>query len=76
MEVDGWKLTKQLTCATRFLTATAGGGSPCDEVALCTPPEMGVRKSPALPALVGLAGLAGPPCLIGGGLGTPEEPTS
>lgn len=30
----------------RLRTAMAGEGNPCEEVALCTPPEIGVRKSP------------------------------
>lgn len=36
------------TCSIRLRTAKAGRGNPCAEVALCTPPEIGVLKSPAL----------------------------
>lgn len=34
------------TCSIKLRTAMAGVGSPCEDVALCTPPEMGVRKRP------------------------------
>lgn len=35
------------TCSIRLRTAKAGRGKPWAEVALCTPPEIGVLKSPA-----------------------------
>lgn len=41
-------LKKESTCSIRLRTAKAGLGKPWAEVALCTPPEMGVLKSPAL----------------------------
>lgn len=46
-----WKFYKkhqQLTCSIKLRTAKAGLGKPWAEVALCTPPEIGVLKSPAL----------------------------
>lgn len=39
---------KVFTCSIRLRTAKAGRGNPWAEVALCTPPEIGVLKSPAL----------------------------
>lgn len=45
-----WKKIQEFheieTCSMRFLTAMAGVGSPCADVALCTDPETGIRYSP------------------------------
>lgn len=38
-------------CSIKFRTAKAGGGKPWANVALCTPPEIGVLNRPALDPL-------------------------
>ena len=59
------------TCSIKLRTAMAGWGNPCEDVALCTPPEMGVRKRPdRLPLEFGVRGGAVvlPPTFMAPGL--------
>lgn len=57
--------SREFTCSIRLRTANAGLGKPCADVALWTPPEIGVLKSPALDPPVPLPDPAGVDAVFG-----------